>query len=76
MLEKGREVCYRSLYHNTFAEVLLQKWYSASGSTPVLKKHGTVPLLREHSHKSSIGLPGVLLNKLKLYNGSDLDMIL
>ena len=41
----------------------------------VLKKHGAVPPLREHSHKSGIVLPGVLPNKLKLYTGSDLDMI-
>ena len=52
-------------------EVLYQ--YSASGSTPVLKNYGTVPLL--HSHKSGIVLPGVLPNKLKLYSWSDLDMI-
>ena len=55
--------------------MLPQKWYSASGSTPILKKHGTVPILREHSHKSGVVLPGVLPNKLKLYTGSDLDII-
>ena len=63
------------LYYTTFAGVLPEKWYSASGSTPVLNKYGPVPLLQEHSHKSGIVLPGVLLNKLKLYYGSDLDMI-
>ena len=52
-----------------------QKWYSASGSTPVLNKHSPVPLLQEHSHKSGIVLLGVLLNKLKLYTGSDLDIL-
>ena len=62
-------------YYTTFAGVLPEKWYSASGSTPVLNKHGPVPLLREHSNKSGIVLLGVLLNKLKLYTGSDLDMI-
>ena len=55
--------------------MLPQKWYSASGSTPVLNKHGTVSLLWEHSHKNGVVLPGVLPNKLKLYTGSDLDMI-
>ena len=64
------------LYYFTFAGVLPEKWYSASGSTTILNKHGPVPLLQEHSHKSGIVLPGVLPNKLKLYNWSDLDMIL
>ena len=36
--------------------------------------HGPVPLLQEHSQKSGIVLPGVLLNKQKVYTGSDLDM--
>ena len=61
--------------YTTFAGVLPQKWHSASRSTPKLKKHGTVPLLQELSHKSGIVLPGVLPNKLKLYTGGDLDMI-
>ena len=55
--------------------MLPEKWYCAPRSNPVLKKYGPVPLLREHFHKSGIVLPGVLLNKLKLYTGSDLDMI-
>mgnify|MGYP001309289853 CR=1 FL=1 len=50
---------YSRKYYTTFAGVLPEKWYSASGSTPVLNKNGPVPLLREHSQKS----------------GSDLDMI-
>ena len=66
---------YSQKYYTTFAGVLPQKWYSASGSTPVLNKCGPVPLLQEHSHKSGIVLPGVLPNKLNLYTGSDLDMI-
>ena len=68
-----REYCGKS--YITFAGVPPEKWYSASGSTPVLKKHGTVPHLQEHSHKSGIVLPGVFPKKPKLYNGSDLDMI-
>ena len=46
---------YSWKYYTTFAGVLPEKWYSASGSTPVLNKHGPVPLLREHSHKSTSG---------------------
>ena len=66
---------YPRKYYTAFAGVLPQKWYSASGITPLLNKHGPVPLSWEHSHKSCIVLPGVFLNKLKLYTGSDLDMI-
>ena len=66
---------YSRKSYTTFAEVLPQKWYSASGSTPVLIEHGPVPLLREHSYKSGIVLPGVIPNKLKQYTGNDLDII-
>ena len=64
---------YSWKYYTTFAGVLPEKWYSASGSTPLLNKHGPVPLLREHSHKSGIVLVGVFINKL--YTGSDLDIL-
>ena len=67
---------YSRKSYTTFAGVLPEKRYSASWSTHVLKKLGTIPLLQEHSHKSGIVLSGVLPNKLKFYIGSDLDLIL
>ena len=66
---------YSRKCYTTFAGVLPQKCCSDSGSTPLIKKQSVGPLLREYSRKSGIVLLGVLLKRLFLYTGSDLDMI-